>query len=230
MGSTDKNYDMTVYPVQVAVRSQSDGAAVHMVTIPYCDCADFTNRKGRLVQAEGIGFTVTVCKHLAEALERVGGWHREPQPAGLDNISRADLRWFLSSAAVQLPSDEITALMRRAREASDGRAVFCASLTGAVVSGEVVANLLNGRWSVKLTGEDPEPVVHADVTRTRARSILHRAGAGDAFAQAALNDAVHGHPCNLPGTSARGPIRVEESGPGTGTRKYTITLYPVSQG
>ena len=45
-------YDMTVYPVQVAVRSQSDGAAVHMVTLPHCDCADFTNRKGQLVPVE----------------------------------------------------------------------------------------------------------------------------------------------------------------------------------
>jgi hypothetical protein len=85
MTSTPK-YDMTVYPIQVAVRSQSDGAAVHMVTLPHCDCADFTNRKGQLVSFEG-GKTVTVCKHLAEALERVGGWNR-PAPTVHQGIPR----------------------------------------------------------------------------------------------------------------------------------------------
>lgn len=71
-----KTYDMTVYPVQVAVRSQSDGAAVHLVTLPHCDCADFTNRKGKLADD---GEAITICKHIREALARVGGWHR-PEP------------------------------------------------------------------------------------------------------------------------------------------------------
>jgi hypothetical protein len=72
--ASPKNYDMTAYPVQVAVRSQSDGAAVHMVTLPYCDCPDFTNRKGRVTEAGDGQAAVTVCKHLIRALE-LAGWH-----------------------------------------------------------------------------------------------------------------------------------------------------------
>jgi hypothetical protein len=85
MTSTPK-YDMTVYPIQVAVRSQSDGAAVHMVTLPHCDCPDFTNRKGQVVEAElGRPEAITVCKHILTALERVGGWNR-PAPTRHEGV------------------------------------------------------------------------------------------------------------------------------------------------
>lgn len=83
-------YDMTVYPVQVAVRSQSDGAAVHMVTLPHCDCADFTNRKGRLVESPVLGNAVSVCKHIAAALESVGGWHGTPGPRVFEHVTRTE--------------------------------------------------------------------------------------------------------------------------------------------
>jgi hypothetical protein len=96
-----KNYDMTVYPVQVAVRSQSDGVAVHLVTLPYCDCADFTNRKGKSVLTDA-GRAVTVCKHLTEALERVGGWHHEPprEPLVFRDQTRAQAANVLAAAGV----------------------------------------------------------------------------------------------------------------------------------
>jgi hypothetical protein len=87
-------YDMTVYPVQVAVRSQSDGAAVHMVTLPYCDCPDFTNRKGKVVETGDVK-TVTLCKHLAEALERVAGWHR-PAPTRHEAIPQKKVIEYLA--------------------------------------------------------------------------------------------------------------------------------------
>jgi hypothetical protein len=76
-----KNYDMAVYPTAGLVRSQSDGARAHQVTLSSCDCADYINRKGQLVETEA-GPAVTVCKHVAEFLERVGGWNRPvPGPA-----------------------------------------------------------------------------------------------------------------------------------------------------
>lgn len=80
--AADPKYDMAVYPTAGLVRSASDGARTHQVTLASCDCADFINRKGRLIEVDGI-MAVTVCKHNAEFLERVGGWNRpaEPKPA-----------------------------------------------------------------------------------------------------------------------------------------------------
>lgn len=75
--AAEAKYDMTVYPIQMAVRSASDGASVHMVTLPHCDCADFTNRRGQLTADET---AITVCKHIKEAMARVGGWHRPEEP------------------------------------------------------------------------------------------------------------------------------------------------------
>jgi hypothetical protein len=94
-----KTQDMAVYPMTVAVRSESDGAAVHVVHLPYCDCADFTNRKGRLT---GEGSYVSVCKHIREAIERVGGWHRAPEPAPLtyESLSRSQALILLTSACL----------------------------------------------------------------------------------------------------------------------------------
>lgn len=90
-------YDMTVYPMTMAVRSASNGARAHLVQLAYCDCEDFTNRRGRLT-AEG---TVTVCKHIREALERVGGWHRQPEPGpavtAFPGLTRAQAMTVLTS-------------------------------------------------------------------------------------------------------------------------------------
>jgi hypothetical protein len=80
MAQAKTNYDLTVYPVTALVRSASNGAAAHQVTLPSCDCADFINRRGQLVEVGG-GIAVTLCKHIAEALIRVGGWTRPEPPA-----------------------------------------------------------------------------------------------------------------------------------------------------
>lgn len=79
MAQAKTNYDMTVHPTTALVRSQSNGAMAHAVTLPSCDCADFINRRGRLVEVEG-GIAVTLCKHIEAALQRIGGWNRETQP------------------------------------------------------------------------------------------------------------------------------------------------------
>lgn len=78
--AAEPKYDMTVYPTAGLVRSASNGAVTHQVTLPSCDCADFINRKGRLAWAQDAGHTVTICKHIAEFMERIGGWNR---PAAL---------------------------------------------------------------------------------------------------------------------------------------------------
>lgn len=79
MAQAKTNYDMTVHPTTALVRSQSNGAVAHAVTLPSCDCADFINRRGRLVEVEG-GIAVTLCKHIEAALLRIGGWNREVAP------------------------------------------------------------------------------------------------------------------------------------------------------
>lgn len=116
-----EKYDMTVYPVQVAVRSASDGAAVHMVTLPHCDCADFTNRKGKLT-AEGQ--YISVCKHIVTAMQSVGGWHQpEPGPGErtVYGLLRAEARGILVSAeAGQLSGRTADVLLKAA--VADGTA------------------------------------------------------------------------------------------------------------
>jgi hypothetical protein len=94
MAQARTSYDMTVYPMTVAVRSASNGARAHLVQLPYCDCEDFTNRRGRLT-TEG---TVTVCKHVREALERVGGWHREdPKDEVYEDLTYSEASELLTS-------------------------------------------------------------------------------------------------------------------------------------
>lgn len=91
-------YDMTVHPTSALVRSQSNGAVAHQVTFPSCDCADFINRRGLLVEVNG-GIAVTLCKHIAEGLERIGGWHRpaEPGPVIHQRLTRAQAVTTLTS-------------------------------------------------------------------------------------------------------------------------------------
>lgn len=76
--ASGKTYDMTVYPVQVAVRSEHDATKVYLVNLAFCPCPDFTNRRG-VVSEDGT--SVTVCKHIAQALVLVGGHHGSPETA-----------------------------------------------------------------------------------------------------------------------------------------------------
>jgi hypothetical protein len=101
MAQAKAMYDMTVHPTTALVRSQSNGAAAHAVTLPSCDCADFINRRGRLVEADG-GIAVTLCKHIEAALLRIGGWNREvpPGPVTYESVTRDKAVTILTSAYI----------------------------------------------------------------------------------------------------------------------------------
>ncbi len=90
--------DMTVYPIQAAVRSESDGARAYTVTLPYCPCADFTNRRGMLIEVDEHTAGVTICKHIASAMARVGGWHR-PEPEVWSDLTRSEVFQVLDDKA-----------------------------------------------------------------------------------------------------------------------------------
>jgi hypothetical protein len=166
-----KNYDMTVHPTAGLVRSASDGAAAHHVTLASCDCADFINRKGRLVEMDGGTVAVTVCKHVAEFLARAGGWHRTTEPAeavvlgGLGGRARADLdgglvffpnitdvtaKAILRGSLVGMSAGDSNALFREAAKHVNGTAEFKAALCGATVDGQVEVDKLRGRCTLTL--------------------------------------------------------------------------------
>jgi hypothetical protein len=88
--AAEAKYEMTVHPTAGLVRSQSDGARAHQVTLPSCDCADYINRKGNLVEVDGMP-AITLCKHIVEFLQRVGGWNRQPEPVPVRAVIYANL-------------------------------------------------------------------------------------------------------------------------------------------
>ena len=142
-----RDTDMTVYPVQAAVRSQSDGAAVHMVTIPHCDCADFTNRRGMLIPVDEHTVAVTVCKHITEALARIGGWHRPSEPVVYAGVTRQRARTILGVVA-QLPSRDITALLNTV-QVPHGKDSFRRAGKD-MPEGEVTYDQPSGRYTITL--------------------------------------------------------------------------------
>lgn len=118
--AAEAKYDMTVHPTSALVRSQSDGARAHAVTFPSCDCPDFINRRGQLIELDG-DIAVTLCKHIAEGLRRVGGWRRptESEPFVFLGRLRAEAFNLLVSAA-GLERAEAVALLDKA--VADGQA------------------------------------------------------------------------------------------------------------
>jgi len=75
--------DMAVYPVTVAVRSESRPGLVFEVHLPYCPCEDFQYRRARMLRGE-IAIAGLFCKHLRQAMEQVGGLQAadDSEPAG----------------------------------------------------------------------------------------------------------------------------------------------------
>jgi hypothetical protein len=109
MGAPEK-YDMTVYPTAGLVRSASDGARSHQVTLPSCDCGDFINRKGWVVMVDGVP-AVTICKHIAEFIERAGGWHRQPaEPEVHEGLTRNQASEILNGIPGVTPAMATNAL------------------------------------------------------------------------------------------------------------------------
>ena len=143
MASSKRTYDMAVYPVEVAVRSEHDGALTYNCHLPYCPCADFANRKGVLVPIEG-GFAVTLCKHLLNAMERVAGWHRKAQPdvyAGLPLQAATELLMGLGMTRT-------VSRMILTDAADTAVSEFFKDVAGATASGKVEGDKLRGRYTV----------------------------------------------------------------------------------
>jgi hypothetical protein len=163
--AAEAKYDMTVYPMTMAVRSASNGARAHLVQLSYCDCEDFTNRRGRLTE-DG---SVTICKHVREALERVGGWHREatPGPVIYRDVTRSRAAHVMTSSC--LASSLVTDLLH----AAVGTSPLSAT-----------ADTTNGPVTVKYDGETrrytvalpaapvPEAMTYYRLTRSRAVTLL----------------------------------------------------------
>lgn len=210
MAAAAEKYDMTVYPVQVAVRSASDGARVHMVTLPYCDCPDFTNRRGRVTE-DG---TVSVCKHIREALERVGGWHRsEPEPEVYGNLTRERAREILGGIEglnYGMVDHALTAV-------HSGSPHFLVPLTRTATV-ELRVSAAPRRYTITIPADGPARpapeqtyVTHRDVSQQRARTLLTEAGLTLPEAKATLL-AADGH---------RG--LAAEASPGNGTAARVTT-------
>ena len=148
MAASKHNYDLTVYPVQAAVRSASDGAAVHLVTLAHCDCADFTNRRGQLIPVDAHTVAVTVCKHIVAALARVGGWNLpEPEPKVHENLMQAEARELLAGPEVLLDAKGVSYVLRRA---SGHLSASFTTEDGALCDGLVTYNRLQSRYTVTL--------------------------------------------------------------------------------
>jgi len=187
-----KNYDMAVYPTAGLVRSQSDGARAHQVTLSSCDCADYINRKGQLVETEA-GPAVTVCKHVAEFLERVGGWNRPvpgpaAPPAGRraaeplvhQAVTRERARAILAGAGVEdARARSVLTSIRVLR----GRDTLVLPDGGEAV---VTYNLETRRYDVTLPAKTG---VRSGLSRPNAYALLGDAGVTGPEARRALREA-----------------------------------------
>ena len=146
MAQAKTNYGMTVHPTAGLVRSQSDGARAHQVTLSSCDCADYINRKGQLVEV-GDALAVTVCKHIAEFLTKVGGWSRQPEPTVVyRNLLHNDVRELLRGDVVGFSLRESNQVL--AEVGRTGSVSFKASLTGLRVDGTLEYDGLTSRYTL----------------------------------------------------------------------------------
>jgi hypothetical protein len=187
MASAPK-YDMTVHPTAGLVRSQSDGARAHQVTLSSCDCPDYVNRKGRLVEVDGGIAAVTVCKHIAEFLVQAGGWHR---PAALPlnqrdrlGVSFERARTLLAEAGID---DAKARSVLHSIRVQHGRDTLRLPESGSVL---VTYNELTDRYDVRLLQQSGlnvtqafETLVGAAVNGGEAERALREAQAtGSAYA------------------------------------------------
>ena len=113
--AADAKYDMSVYPTAGLVRSASDGAKSYQVTLPSCHCGDFLNCKGKIVETPD-GPAIAVCKHIAEFLARVGGWHKPaPEPTVFGPLTSIAAKALLGGEDVGLSPDHAARVLRNAR-------------------------------------------------------------------------------------------------------------------
>jgi hypothetical protein len=141
----DPRYDMTVYASAGMVRSASDGARAHRVQLPDCDCADFINRKGQLAEIDGMP-VITICKHIAEFMNRAGGWKRpaEPGPVTYSDLTYQRARNVLTENGVTAGcTGELLA------EASTGRPSFYPGFAGR--HGEIKVEAAERRYTITVS-------------------------------------------------------------------------------
>lgn len=135
--AAEVRYDMTVHPTHALVRSASRGGVAHQVTFPSCDCEDFINRRGQLIEIDA-GIAVTLCKHIAEGLRRIGGWNRpaDPGPKVLRSLTREGAAAYLAEAGVNVreASRALNEAMRNSRSHA-GRPTGLASVPVAYADG-----------------------------------------------------------------------------------------------
>jgi hypothetical protein len=79
-----QNQALAVRPLTAEVRSETDPNVAYTVTLPYCPCRDFHNRRGNLA----LGLESLLCKHLKAALGLVG---TQPQTDRLDEDTAQEL-------------------------------------------------------------------------------------------------------------------------------------------
>ena len=143
--AAEAKYDMKVYPVSGLVRSASDGAGSHQVTLASCDCGDFINRKGRLVEV-GDAFAITVCKHVVEFAQRVGGWTSRQDSEWVPDLTHDEAVTLLTGERVRMGRPEaraaLSALTTRRTESSD--------FTGRAGKGRVTYDPARARFTVTI--------------------------------------------------------------------------------
>lgn len=143
--AAEPKYDMAVYPMTVAVRSASDGARAHLVQLPFCDCPDFTNRRGQLTY-DGTSESVTICKHIREALARVGGWNRAEKEETFSDLTRVDVLSILRGSRIGMTPRASNAVL--AQFAHSALAEF---EHGTGISGVVRYDQRLGRYTMTVT-------------------------------------------------------------------------------
>jgi hypothetical protein len=152
--TAEAKYDMTVYPTAGLVRSASasDGAKSHQVTLPSCDCADFINRKGWVIEVDGVS-AVTICKHIAEFIERVGGWNRPaeevPKLVIYPVVTRGQAVTVLTSHYI---ASELTNRLLLAACGADGMWVTVGITTGQL---SACYDKASRRYSVRVPAAQP---------------------------------------------------------------------------
>jgi hypothetical protein len=186
--AAEPRYDMTVHPTHALVRSQSNGAAAHQVTFPSCDCADFINRRGKLIEVDG-GLAVTLCKHVAEGLRRIGGWHRDEtavpqQAAAYYNLMHGDVKELLRGPVVGFSPREANQVISKATH--DGEAVFKGFLTDLPADGTLTYDQLTSRYTLTVAGRAQV----AGMNRATAFDKLLEAGVIPREATRAMHEAV----------------------------------------
>jgi hypothetical protein len=139
-------YDMAVLPTTVVVCSETDPNTTYHVQLPYCPCKDFRYRR----TLRDLPLEERFCKHLTEALARVGSWHRTPRAKSVySNLFHDDIKRLLTDGTVVgFSVREANTVLRNMTESG---AEFSVA-TGAPVDGKVEYEKLPSRYTLTVYG------------------------------------------------------------------------------